>query len=207
MLFPPEIFDLIIDAVSSEVEHQPLSELMKTCSLVCRCFHSRARIYLFSQITLWLGMEKCCQKRASKFLRILKYEKNSDLISYIRSVKILVVFRTGTTRKWNPFFPLGSRGLLKLVGVEVNPMKTAFTMFKNAPIEELVIQGTDDRVTRFPYTPTSCTLLLEICSNPNLKTLCFDNIECISSNFIQGSGHARSLTRLVLREVRLMTEY
>ena len=117
------------------------------------------------------------------------------------------MFRTGTARKWNPFFPPGSRGLLKLVGVEVNPMKTAFTMFKNAPIEELVIQGTDDRVTRFPYTPTSCTLLLEICSNPNLKTLCFDNIECISSNFIQGSGHARSLTRLVLREVRLMTEY
>lgn len=201
MLLPLEIFELIIDAVSAE---RPISKLMKTCSLVCHHFHSRARIYLFSQIILWVGIKGECQKRASKFLRILRFKKNSDLISHIRSVQVLLYlhpWHRGSS-KVDPIFGPGSNGLLKLMGVDTNPIKTALSMFKNASIEELALKGAYGN--QFPCTQTSgTTILLEICSNPNLKTLCFDNIKCLPSRFIWRDSHGRSLSRLALHGVTI----
>jgi hypothetical protein len=79
---------------------------------------------------------------------LLKYKKNSDLVSRIRSVKIIV-----EPEEWLPYdteldgYPLGSKGLKKLMGIDTNPMKTALTIFKIAPIEELVINKSDANST------------------------------------------------------------
>ena len=193
-----EIFDLIIDAVSAEWR------AMKTFSLVSRSFHSRARIHLFSQVILWVGKKESCRKRAVEFLRILKYKKNSDLISRIRSVKIVAYPR----EYWPPYdvepdsHPLSSKGLLKLVGVDTDPIKTALTIFKNAPIEELILNESDGK-----FHDRTCKLLFEICSNPNLKALSFECIHDLLYKFIVGGRPAQKLTRLALAQVTISDDF
>jgi len=191
MLLPQEIIYLIIDQVSVEGR---TSRLIQTCSLVSHSFHARARTHLFSRICLWVG---ACgyQKRARKFIRILKYKKNSDLISHIRSVEIFVYLHPRSY----------SRGdltrLLKLIGIDASPVKTALTMLKNAPIEEMTLTG-DTMYCDFRNHRIS-TLLLEMCSNPNLKSLCFEYIANIPYRFILGNGQNRSLARLAIRDATI----
>ena len=127
-------------------------------------------------------MQECCRSQARRFLRILKYKKNSNLISHcIQTVKI-VVYKPPTnwnTKEVDPIFSLAPRGLLKHMGIcknPINPIKTALTKFENAPIEELMFKGVDCVLGPFPYFWASGTLLLKMCSNPNLKTLHFKNI-------------------------------
>ena len=203
MLLPQEIVDLIVD----ESAEQSISQLT-ICSLVCHSFHSRARILLFSHIDLWVGgWDRSYHRRASKLVRILKYKKNSDLISQrIRSVKVFLDrFLWGTQGGWSSsaHFP-GPTLLLSLVGINTNPMVAALTMLKNAPIEKFVLEGLDAYGT-FPDDPTDKipTLLLEMCSNPNLKTLGFEKISNLPYTFIMGCDNTRSFTRLVLRDVKL----
>jgi hypothetical protein len=194
MRFPQEIICLIIDQVSAEGR---TSQLIKTCSLVSHSFHARARTHLFSHICLWVG---ACgyQKRASKFIRILKYKKNSDLISHMRSVEILLYLHPQSHSQQQ-------RGdltrLLKLIGINASPVKTAFTMLKNAPIEELTLRG---NLAHYDFRNHRISiLLLEMCSNPNLKSLCFEYIANLPYRFILGNGQNRSLTRLAIRDASI----
>jgi hypothetical protein len=203
MLLPQEIVDLIVD----ESAEQSISQLT-TCSLVCHSFHSRARTRLFSHIDLWVGCDRSYDRRASKLVRILKYKKNSDLISQrIRSVKVFLDrFLCCTQGGWSSsaHFP-GPTLLLSLMGINTNPIVAALTMLKNAPIEKFVLEGLDAYGT-FPDDPATDkipTLLLDMCSNPNLKTLGFENICDLPYTFIMGRDNTRSFTRLVLRDVKL----
>jgi hypothetical protein len=173
---------------------------MSTFSLVSRSFHSRARIHIFSQVTLWVGKEEFCRKRAVDFLRILKYKKNSDLISRIRSVKIVVQLEVRIVYDAElDGYPLGSKGLKKLMGIDTDPIKTALTIFKTAPIEELVINKSDGEF----YDNRTSKLLFEICSNPNLKALSFECVKNLPYRFIRGSRSAQRLTRLALAQVTI----
>ena len=200
MLLPLEIFDLIIDDVAAE---QRMSKLMTTCSLVCHYFHSRARIHIFSHIYLPVGTQEYCRKRAKKFLKILKYKKNADLISHcIRSVIILVQPCAPYWDGSEEDLPC-SNGFLKLMGIDRNPIKTVLTKFNNAPIQELVLNGSSCYPPEFPYIRTSGILLLMMCSNPNLKTLRFEYIKDLPLSFIRGSSHGRGFTRLALQAVTI----
>ena len=176
---------------------------MKTCSLVCQYFHARARIHLFSQICLCLGMEEHCRRRARKFLSILKYKKNSDLISHcIRSVKILVYqFCRDCYRTEGPA-PC-CKYLLKLVGIDANPLEEVLAKFKNAPIKELIIQGANDMPCEFPKLRVYGTVLLAMCSNPNLKNLRVEELRGFPFRFITGSSDGGGFTQLALREVTI----
>jgi len=177
MLFPPEIFDLIIDAAAAE---RRVSTLMKTCSLVCHNFHARARIHLFSHICLYVGMYGQSY-RAKKFLRILKYKKNSDLISHcIRSVKILI-FSSQYYDEAEPIFRLVLQGM----GVCKHPIQTVLAKFKNAPIKELILRAVVYR--DFRRFRKFSGLMLEMCLNPNLKTLCLENIRNFPLRSIEGN--------------------
>ena len=183
MLFPQEIFDFIIDAAAAE---RPASTLMKAFSLVCHTFHSRARIHLFSQICLCVGTYGESY-RARKFLRILKYKKNADLISHcIRSVKILI-YDYYDSRE--PTF----RILLQIMRVCENPIRAVLAKFKNAPIKELVFRaaggGCYYEFRRFQ--PSAVFMMLEMCSNPNLKTLRIEKIMNFPGpyySFIEGNS-------------------
>ncbi|KIM36137.1 hypothetical protein M413DRAFT_31894 [Hebeloma cylindrosporum] len=168
MLLPLEILFLVIDAVSTE------RRTIKTFSLVSRSFHSRARVHLFSQVTLWLGMGPSCRRGAVEFLRILKYKKNLNLLSRImRSVKIFLhpPDVNGLSMDRHPYYPepddypLDFNSLLKLMGVDTDPIKTALAVFKNAPIEELTLITLDHKILDNRIS----NLLLEICSNPISK--------------------------------------
>ena len=90
------------------------------------------------------------------------------------------------------------------MGINTNPIVAALTMLKNAPIEKFVLEGLDAHGT-FPGDPTDKipTLLLDMCSNPNLKTLGFEKICNLPYTFIMGRDNTRSFTRLVLRDVKL----
>jgi len=199
MLLPPEIFDLIIDAVAAE----QWTSVVKTCSLVCQYFHARARIHLFSQICLCFGIEKRCTRRAREFLSILKYKKNSDLISRcIRSVKI-AVYPGQDIEYWTEDTPcfLGWKYLLKRVGIYTNPLEEVLAKFKHAPIEELIIKGAYSTPWEFPNLRVYGTVLLAMCSNPNLKTLLVEELRDFPFRFITGSSHGGGFTRLALRGV------
>ena len=193
MLLPQEIIDLIVDQVSAEGR---TSQLMKTCSLVSHSFHARVRIHLFSRICLWI---RICgyQGVARKFIKILKYKKNSDLISHIRSVNIFVHLHSQTYSQQQR----SSKRLLKLIGIETSPIKTALIMLKNAPIEEFILRG-DPTHCYFRNHRTS-TLLLEMCSNPNIKNLRIEGLKDVPYRFIIGNGQDRSLTRLALHNVTI----
>jgi len=193
-LLPPEILFLIIDSVSAECK------TMSTFSLVSRSFHSRARIHIFSQVILWVGREEFCRKRAVEFLRILKYKKNSDLVSRIRSVKIVMEPEVRMVYDAElDGYPLGSKGLKKLMGIDTDPIKTALTIFKTAPIEELVLDKSDGEF----YDNRTSKLLFEICSNPNLKALSFERVKDLPYRFIMGSRSTQKLTRLALAQVTI----
>ena len=193
-LLPPEILFLIIDSVSAE------RKTMSTFSLVSRSFHSRARIHIFSQAILWVGKEEFCRKRAVDFLRILKYKKNSDLVSRIRSLKILVEPEVRIVYDAElDGYPLGSKGVKKLMGIDTDPIKTALTIFKTAPIEELVLNKSDGEF----YDNRTSKLLFEICSNQNLKALSFKRVKNLPYRFIMGSRSAQKLTRLALAQVTI----
>jgi hypothetical protein len=183
MPLPQEIIDLIVDQVSAQLEGRA-SKLMKTCSLVSHSFHARARTHLFSHVYLCIKAYEHQTKKARKFLRILKYKKNSDLISHIRCVEILVhellPQSDSTTR------------LLKLLGIDQSPVKTVLTMLKNAPIEKFTLRG----VSECDFQ--NHTLLLELCSNPSIKTLRIVGLQNIPYRFIIGNGQDRSFTRLAL---------
>ena len=197
MRLPQEIIYLIIDQVSAEGRS---SQLIKTCSLVSHSFHARARTHLFSHICLWVGV-RGYQRRANKFIRILKYKKNSDLLSHIRSVEIFVYL---FPRPYSQEQRGGLTRLLKLIGLE-SPVKTALTMLKNAPIEEFTLKGNTAHHYDFRNHRIS-TLLLEMCSNPNVKSLCFEQIDNLPYRFILGNGQDRSLTRLAIRNA-LISDY
>ena len=187
MLLPQEIIDLIIDQVSAEGR---TSQPMQTCSLVSHSFHARARTHLFSRIFLRVS-PWAPQSRATKFIKILKYKKNSDLISHIRSLKIVVYLpsQTSSQQRRSP------KRLLELIGIETKPVKTALTMLKNAPIEEVIPRGSSECDFR---NHRISTLLLEMCSNPSIKTLRIEGLQNVPYRFIVGNGQSRSLARLVL---------
>ena len=195
MSLPPEILGLIVDVFSAQ------RRALKTFSLVSRSFHSRARIHLFSRVVLWVGTEEICRKRAVEFIRILKFKKNSDLISRIRSLKVLL-----HPEGWNSYeveagdYPLlSSKGFLKLLRVDTDPIKTALAIFKTAPIEEFVLNYSSGKFRRNRTTE----LLFEICSNPNLKALSFERIQNLPSRFIMGNRPAQKLTRVALAQVTI----
>jgi len=170
--------------------------------VVSRSFHSRARIHIFSQVILWVGKEEFCRKRAVEFLRILKYKRNSDLISRIQSVKIVV-----EPEDWLPYdteldgYSLGSKGLKKLLGIETDPIKTALTIFKTARIEELVLDKSDGEF----YENRISKLLFEICSNTNLKALSFKCVKNLPYRFIVASRSALRDSHLHRSQFRTTT--
>jgi len=153
--------------------------------------HFIPRTYLFSHIYLCVFFPWAYRRRAAKFIRILKYKKNSDLISHIRSLKIVVYLpsQTYSQQRRSP------KRLLELVGIETNPTKTGFTVLKNAPIEEVILRGSSECDFRNHRTST---LLLEMCSNPSIKTLRIEGLHNVPYRFIIGNGQSRSLARLVL---------
>ena len=128
----------------------------------------------------------------TKFLRILKYKKNSDLISHIRCVEILVYELLPQFDFQQQYFV---KRILKLLGIDPSPVKTVLTMLKNAPIEKFTLRGLSE--CSFQNHRIS-TLLLELCANPNIKTLRIDELNNVSYGFIIGSGQDRSLTRLAI---------
>jgi len=127
------------------------------------------------------------RQRARKFLKILKYKKNSDLISHIRCLEILVY----------EFLPQSDfqQQFLKLIGIDRSPVKTVLTVLKNAPIEKFILRGVSE--CDFQNHRIS-TLLLELCSNPSIKTLRIVGLQNIPYRFIIGNGQDRSFTRLAL---------
>ncbi|KIM42845.1 hypothetical protein M413DRAFT_124664 [Hebeloma cylindrosporum] len=205
MLLPRDIVDLIIDEVSRAEKSK---SQLTTCSLVCRSFHSRARTHLFSPINLCVELSNSYEdRRAGKLVRILKYKKNSDLISHIvRSVKVLV----GGTQcpyecqesGWSssgsflsPEFALTTHRYQHRPLCQV----AALTLLKRAPIEKLVLEGLNGPFFENPSFRVP-TLLFEMCSNPNLKTLGIENLRDLPYTFLFGPpDRARSFfTRLVL---------
>ena len=164
MLLPQEIVDRVVDEVSAERNTSQLT----TCSLVSHSFHSRARTHLFSHIDLWVGLNDSYHKRASNLVRVLKYKKNSDLISRVRSLKVYMDHLLCDCQQggWSSSAHFaGPKLLLSLIGVNTDPMVAALTMLKNAPTEKFVLKGLHEK---FPNDPTERipTLLLEMCSNP-----------------------------------------
>ena len=117
------------------------------------------------------------------------------LISRIRSVEIFVYLHPRSYSRG------GLTRLLELIGIDGSPVKTALAMLKNAPIEEMTLTGNtmycDFRNHRIS------TLLLEMCSNPNFKSLCLEYISNLPYRFILGNGQNRSLTRLAIRDATI----
>jgi len=194
MPLPQEIIDLIVDQVSA---HGRASKLMKTCSLVSHSFHARARTCLFSHVYLCTGTYRYQRKKSRKFLRILKYKKNSDLISHIRYLEIFV-YRLLPQSDFQQQYSV--KRLLKLIGIDRSPVKAVLAMLKNAPIEQLILRG----VSEYDFqNHRISTLLLELCSNPNIKTLRINGLNNIPYGFIAGNGQDRSLTQLALYHVTI----
>jgi hypothetical protein len=94
-----------------------------------------------------------------------------------------------------------SKRLLKLIGIETSPIKAVLAILKNAPIEEFILRGSAWQCDFRNHRIT--TLLLEMCSNPNIKTLQIEGLWSVPYRFIIGNGQDRSLKRLALHQVSI----
>jgi len=195
---PQEITDLIIDEVASQIS----SKALQPYSLISKSFHASCRRYLFSEIEI--ALDGLSHLRSQNLVNIFKNPHNVDLISTVRSLRI--VFPSKIYRaKWDIFRLSRWRRILYIRGRRENSFLNVLNLLLQAPLITFTLHARREAPVNLWETVDDRTMeaFRSLCTKPSLRSLRLSNLNFLEETLITEAIRVNTLLGLSLNNVAL----
>jgi len=195
---PQEIIDLIIDEVASQIS----SKALQPYSLISKAFHASCRRHLFSEIEI--SLDGLSHLRSQNLINVFKNPHNVDLISTVRSLRI--VFPPPKYRsKWDIFRLSKWRRILYTRGRRGNSFLNVLNLLLQAPLTTFTLHARRGSPVNLWRTVDDRTMeaFRSFCTKPSLHFLRLSNLYFLDETLVTEAIRVNTLLGLSLDNVSL----